>query len=117
MSNFTITGKYLGAGAIREVGTNKTKIRAFWIDITQGQHPNTPEFTLMGDKVALVENIEKGKDIEVSFNIKGNKYTNLENKTSIITNLQAWRISVIKRESAATANIVPDPNQNDDLPF
>lgn len=101
----TLTGKFLGAGKIEEKGATNFLIRKFWLDITDNpQYPNTPEFQLTGDKVSLVDNLTKGQEIVVKFNIDGRRYKNSQtNRESIITNLSAWRIEVVQRQSAVNA--------------
>lgn len=99
-----ITGKYLGAKSVETVGQNSLLIRKFYVDITTNpDYPNTPEFRLMGDRVSLVDNLQKGQTIQIRYNIDGRKFTNREGKEGVITNLTAWKIEVIQVHSAAVA--------------
>lgn len=121
--SLSIEGKFLGASAVRKVGVNQTPARSFWLDITDNpEYPNTPEFQLWGDKVILVDNIEKGTRLSVSFNLKGNKYTKQDGTSAVATNLQAWKIEMIQKTSAALAgqSFETPPiaeGSSDDLPF
>ena len=119
MSKLQITGKFLGHSAVKEVGANNTKTRSFWLDISENEYANTPEFQLMGDKITLTESLQKGTMVEVSFNLSGNRYKNqTTGKEAVFTNLKCWKIDLIKRESAATTGLTADPNAGvDDLPF
>ncbi|MDR6195943.1 DUF3127 domain-containing protein [Siphonobacter sp. SORGH_AS_0500] len=117
----SVTGKFLGAGTTREVGQNGFLVRSFWVDITTNpEYPNTPEFQLKGDKVALVDNLTKGQQIKVSYNLNGRKVKGRDGNEIVITNLDAWRIEVINTTSAATINTPkaePVAAGGDDLPF
>lgn len=130
----SVTGVFLGAGPSKEVGTNGFVVRSFFVDITDNpQYPNTPEFQLKGDKVALVDNLQKGQQIKVHFNLNGRRFTKTGGGEGIITNLEAWKIDVVTVQSAARVNSpAPTPaaaqpavTQNspvaaggtDDLPF
>lgn len=120
----SVTGKFLGAGQTRQVGQNGLLVRSFWVDITANpQYPNTPEFQLKGDKVALVDNLTKGQQIKVSYNLNGRKVNRQDGKGEmVITNLDAWRIEVVTVTSAATVNTpkaepVAAGDAPDDLPF
>ncbi|MDR6195196.1 DUF3127 domain-containing protein [Siphonobacter sp. SORGH_AS_0500] len=129
MEQLAITGKFLGAGNAKEVGTNGLIVREFWLDITDNPDwPNTPEFQLKGDKVTLVDNLVKGQQIKVTFRPNGRKFTRKDQTTGIITTLDAWKIEVISTQSAAIAGRTPTPSAqptqtqpvaagNDDLPF
>ena len=65
-----VTGKFLGASKTETVGQNNYTVRKFWIDITTNpDYPNTPEFQLKGDKVALVDNLQVGQMLQVKFNL------------------------------------------------
>ncbi len=104
-NNLTVTGKFLGANPTQFVGQNNYAIRSFFVDLTENpEYPNTPEFQLSGDRVNLVDNLQKGQQIEVSFNLDGRKYTSKQTgKQGVATNLRAWKINVVMTQSAATA--------------
>lgn len=122
MANFKTMGKYLGASKITQVGQNNLLVRKFWLDTSDNpEYPNTPEFQLSSDKVTLVDNYKNGDLIEVSFSINGIKFTNKEGKTGVMTNLRAYKVSKLERESVAKIdpkNIVTAGEAiDDDLPF
>jgi hypothetical protein len=130
MANLSITGKFLGASARREVGTNKTPVRDFWIDCTTNPDwPNTPQFELKGEeKCALADGLAKGQEVEVFFNLEGRKWEK-DGKRGVYNTVRAWRIVVVERTNAVNANrpaapasVVPGPapitaGQEEDLPF
>jgi hypothetical protein len=123
MSNFILSGKYLGAGKTQEVGANKFKVRRFWLDCTTNpQYPNTPELQLSGLNVTMVDGLSNGQEIEVSVRLDGRKFKNKEGKEGIINSLVVWKVSVIKKESVGKTEpdpeIVTEPtNTDEDLPF
>lgn len=107
--SLAVTGKFLGAAATETVGQNSFLVRKFYLDITTNpEWPNTPEFQLKGDKVNLVDNLQKGQIIQVKFNIDGRKYENAHSgKKGVITNLSAWKIEVVQMQSAAAVPARP----------
>ncbi|WP_421830256.1 DUF3127 domain-containing protein [Larkinella sp.] len=117
-----ITGKFLGASAIKYVGENNYAVRSFWIDITTNpDFPNTPEFQLKGDKVNLVNELRKGQSVVIKYNLDGRKYdkTAEGGRKGVTTNLNAWRIEVVQTQSAATVTTAPQaavPNRTAGLP-
>ena len=113
MNEVKLTGKYLGATEIKEVGANGTKVRQFWLDVSENaMYPNTPELQLMGDKCALVENLKPGTEIEVLANLKGRKVAMPDGKERVFTNVDAWRINIVQRTSAAFAPTTSTPPQS-----
>lgn len=111
-NSLTVTGKFLAANATQFVGQNNYAVRSFYVDLTENpEYSNTPEFQLSGDKVNLADNLQKGQEIQVSFNLDGRKYTSKQTgKQGVVTNLRAWKINVITTQSAATAP-APAPRQ------
>jgi hypothetical protein len=98
-----VTGTYLGARQTQTVGQNNFKLRRFYVDITTNpEYPNTPEFQLKGDKVTLVDMLQKGQTIRVKFNIDGRKYVGQDGKEGVITNLSAYKIEVIQAQNVAS---------------
>ena len=115
----TLTGKFLGAGAIRQV-TDLLQVRTFWIDITDNPaHPNTPEFQATQDRVVLLDPLQPGDEIEVSFNVRGKKYTKGDGTSAVFTTLDAWRVTKIERKPTLPVSTAPivDASVKDDLPF
>jgi len=88
---------------------------------------DTIKFQLTQDKCDLLDNFNIGQDINVNFNVKGNKWEK-NGKTSYFVNLDAWKIeeagaSIVGGGSDATS--IPPPaeipppsdDENGDLPF
>ena len=87
---------------------------------TQEQYPQDVKFECIKDKISMLEGLNPGDDLTVSFNIRGNEYNN-----KYYVNLQAWRIEA----NASTENTPPTPappdneleplgeDETDDLPF
>ena len=67
------------------------------------------------------------QEVEVSFNLRGRKWTNPEGETKYFTSLQAWRIASLAKEGAepiAQKDTVQQATEEgtsavdgDDLPF
>lgn len=86
------------------------------------------KFQCIQDKTAIIDKVNIGDEIKVSFNIKGSKWEK-DGKANYITNLDAWRIEQVLQ--AATDKGVADteymepldtfsatsPDAIDDLPF
>ena len=115
----TLTGKFLGAGAIRKSG-DSFQSRTFWIDISDNPaYPNTPELQVTQDRVVLLDHLEKDDIIEVQFNVRGRKYTKTDQTTAVFTTLEAWKVSKIERTPTMPVSNAPvvDASVKDDLPF
>ena len=84
---------------------------------------NYVKFQCVQDKTAMPDKFNLGDDVKVQFNIKGTKWTK-DGKENYITNLDAWRMEVVKMGQSdneppqASYNDIPPPSDvADDLPF
>lgn len=110
-------------GAIKLVKPTQTisdsfQKREFVIE-TEDQYPQLVQFELTQDKVSLIDDSYVGKNVEVSFNVRGREWND-----KYFVNLQAWRV-VIDGPSASPSSPVSTTNKEveaaessaDDLPF
>jgi hypothetical protein len=86
------------------------------------------KFQSVQDKTTIIDKVNIGDEIKVSFNIKGSKWEK-EGKVNYITNLDAWRIEQIlmpgtDKGVTDTEYMEPldtfsstSPDAIDDLPF
>jgi hypothetical protein len=116
--NFEITGKLLEKFDVQQV-SEKFKKREFVIERNENNFPEFIKFQLVQDKTDLIDVYNKGEEIKVHFNIRGNKW-----KESYFVNLQAWKIErtgekTAKYETPAPVNedFLTPPITEDDLPF
>lgn len=89
---------------------------------TQEQYPQDVKFEAIKDKAAILDTLNIGEDVEVSFNVRGNEYNG-----KYYVNLQAWKIqkeTAGSTTAAAPTPTAPDTNlepissgEEDDLPF
>ena len=117
--SLAITGKLVKALDL-ESGTSKAgkewKKQSFVID-TGAQYNPEVCFSLFGDdKIAMLEGIQPGSEIEVSFNLSSREYNG-----KYYHNIDAWRIN---RAAATVVEDMPQPpinsleaDEDDDLPF
>ena len=67
---------------------------------TQEQYPQDVKFECIKDKISMLDGLNPGDDLTVSFNVRGNEYND-----KYYVNLQAWRIEA----SATQENTPPAP--------
>jgi len=87
---------------------------------TQEQYPQDVKFECIKDKISMLEGLNPGDDLTVSFNIRGNEYND-----RYFVNLQAWRIETnVTAENTPPTPAPPDneleplgEDEADDLPF
>ena len=89
---------------------------------TEEKYPQDVKFECIKDRCSLLEDVQDGERVKVSFNIRGNEY-----KERYFVNLQAWRIEKAEggapsstgddAEFAATSRRVDDVDPDDDIPF
>ena len=129
--SYELTGKLVAKyDTVQRTETFKT--REFAVEKTEDiggrTITNYVKFQSVQDKTAIIDKVNIGDEIKVSFNIKGSKWEK-EGKVNYITNLDAWRIEQVLQPGADkgvtdTEYMEPldtfsstSPDAIDDLPF
>ncbi|WP_312750491.1 DUF3127 domain-containing protein [Epilithonimonas hominis] len=93
---------------------------------TGQEYPNKLKFQLIGDRVSLLEQYQRGERVTVSFNIKGREYDKQDGTKGHIQNLNVWKIEKVQnfQQSAQSTTSTSQQSSNsgkededDDLPF
>lgn len=77
--------------------SDKFMKREFVVTDEDTMYPQDIQFQLTQDKCALIDHVNPGDVIEVSFNLRGKEWVNPKGETKYFNTLDAWRI-----ESCAT---------------
>jgi len=99
-----------------EQKTDKFSIRQFVVKI-ETKNENYPEyvpFQLMNDRCELIDNIEEGTEVEVSFDIKGREW-----QGKYFGSLAAWKcipVGNVHKKEEPKAQAVDDA-KFDNMPF
>lgn len=119
-NKLTVTGRLCEKFDAQKISEKMTK-REFVIETVE-KYPQFVKLELVNDKCADIEPYAIGTNLEVSFNIRGNKW-----QGKYFNNLQAWKIVSIDSEpetyTATVRNDQPQPvskmipDASDDLPF
>lgn len=116
-----IKGKVYEVGTTQQV-TDTLKKRELIVEyIENPQYPDYLKFEAANDRCDLLDKLKVGDEVEVSFNLKGRKYTDKSGKVGYFNQLQIWRINVLSTERHTVGGhdvtFVPAPGDDDDLPF
>ena len=92
--------------------------REFVVEYSENpQYPEFVKFELIQDKCDLLDSMKAGDMVNVSFNLKGRKWTDPQGQVKYFNSLQAWRITpeqVAAPASPAAGNTPPPPAANDE---
>ena len=87
--------------------------------VEDGKYPQEINIEFVQDKVSLLESLQPGQEITVTFDIRGREYNG-----RYFNNLQGWKINTAADESAFTAEGLSPVSHNaaptdfdDDIPF
>jgi hypothetical protein len=83
---------------------------------TQEKYPQDVKLECIQDKVAMLDGLQEGDDVNAKFNVRGNEY-----QGRYFVNLQAWDVKKSTGQAPAEmaqtpADASPMPEE-DDLPF
>jgi len=111
MSDSTIKGAIKLINPIKVI-SDKFSVREFVVTTPDAKYPQDIIFQTINDKMAVLESLGVGQQVEVSYNVRGREFNGRYYNT-----LDAWKIEVTgPREQ--TVNIAPPLDiEQDDLPF
>jgi len=108
------------------------KVREFVVEKTDDVGgrliTNYAKFQCVQDKTAIIDRVNEGDTIKVSFNIKGTRWEK-EGKVNYFTNLDAWRVEQVLQPGNDKSHTDPEymepldtfsaasPDAIDELPF
>lgn len=113
-----IPGKILELYETQQV-SDTFKKRSFVLEYLENpQYPEYILFELIQDRCGLLDDFSKGQEVEVSFNLKGRKWTNANGETKYFNSLQAWKIDgEVTAASGSIGSKSTNKDSDDDLPF
>ncbi len=98
--------------------------REFAIEVANEKNPAWNEFVkfeLIKDKCDIINGMQVGMPVEVSFNVGGRQWTNPQNEVKYFNSLKAWRVTNLSQQEgmAPAAYQQPQPSQGvqDECPF
>lgn len=114
---YDLTGKVKLIQEAKTFDSGFTK-REMVVIVEDGKYPQEINLEFVQDKVALLDALQPGQEVTVSFDIRGREYNG-----RYFNNLQGWKI--VTEENAPAASIdeqsppFPSPSDfgDDDIPF
>ena len=113
--DYELTGKIKLIQDPRTFDSGFTKREMVVID-EDGRYPQEINLEFVQDKVALLEPLQPGQEVTVSFDIRGREYNG-----RYFNNLQGWKVVTVSagQENPAMEQHYPKPSDfgEDDIPF
>jgi len=131
MSNLTLTGTLKNKSEVKQVSDNFSKID-FVVTDENTQYPQHVSFQVGNQKTSLLDNVNEGDKITVSFNLRGREWTSPQGEVKYFNTLEAWKIEVVEKGAGTTSQpnsefdeytskavnaVVTNPAASSDLPF
>lgn len=116
---YELTGKVKLIQAAQTFASGFTK-REMVVIVQDGKYPQEINLEFVQDKAGLLDNLQVGQDVTVTFDIRGREYNG-----RYFNNLQGWKIATSGNETAFSpddqnftppGNAPPDFDDND-IPF
>jgi single-strand DNA-binding protein len=94
--------------------------REMVVVVEDGKYPQEINIEFVQDKVSLLDSLQVGQEVTVTFDIRGREYNG-----RYFNNLQGWKIATQESDSSFPAggqssmppNIPPADYEDDDIPF
>jgi single-strand DNA-binding protein len=116
---YDLTGKVKLIQPVQTFDSGFTK-REMVVIVEDGKYPQEINLEFVQDKVGLLENLQAGQEVTVTFDIRGREYNG-----RYFNNLQGWKIVTARDEtrfspevrSSAPPEIAPSDFDENDIPF
>lgn len=116
---YELTGEIKIIQEVKTFDSGFTK-REMVVIVEDGKYPQEINIEFVQDKVALLDNLQVGQEVTVTFDIRGREYNG-----RYFNNLQGWKIVILGDESAFTekgqsqvsSNVTRTDFGDDDIPF
>ena len=102
MSNLTLTGTLKNKSEVKQVSDNFSKID-FVVTDENTQYPQHVSFQVGNQKTELLDNVNEGDKITVSFNLRGREWTSPQGEVKYFNTLEAWKIEVVEKGAGTTS--------------
>lgn len=90
--------------------TDTFKKREFVVEYSENpQYPEFVKFEFIQDKCDLLDKYNVGDDVDISFNLKGRKWTDPQGTVKYFNTLQAWRLEVKSASAPASEGAIAQP--------
>lgn len=106
MSELTLKGAVKLISEVKVI-SDKFSVREFVVTTPDAKYPQDIIFQTVNDKMAILDSIGVGQEVEVSFNLRGREFNGRYYNT-----LDAWKVQT----TGAAPNVQPQA-ETDDLPF
>ncbi len=87
-------GKLIMKGETTEYGAKGFKKRDFAVEIPDEKYPQKIGFELIQDKCELLDDIEVGDTVKLSYNLRGRDWTNPKGEVKYFNSLQVWKLEI-----------------------
>ncbi len=86
--------------------------REMVVTVDDGRYPQDINLEFVKDKIALLENLQPGQEVTVSFDIRGR-----EHNGRYYNNLQGWKVAPADSSAPEAPPAWDEPPPDDDIPF
>ena len=108
---YELTGKIKLLQEPKTFDSGFTK-REMVVIVEDGKYPQEINLEFVQDKVALLDNLQPGQEVTVSFDIRGREYNG-----RYFNNLQGWKVVVADEQGGAGPGPALADVPDDDIPF
>ena len=112
---YELTGKIKLIQEAKTFDSGFTK-REMVVTVEDGKYPQEINLEFVQDKVALLDALNPGQEVTVTFDIRGREY-----KGKYFNNLQGWKVETVSNAAGDSQEAPPFPSPSDfgddDIPF
>ena len=120
--SLTVKGKVHEIGTVQNISDTFKKRELILEYAENPQYPEFIKFEAINDKTDIFNYVKVGEQAEISFNLRGRKWTDRNGKDSFFNTLLAWKVSKLEGTGSPVQEVaspvdISNPGDEDDLPF
>jgi hypothetical protein len=100
-----------------QVVSDKFRKREFVITDSSSQYPQHISFQLTQDRCNMLDSVQVGQTVTVSFDIDGREWTSPQGEIKYFNTLRAWQVKADSEPVAETLSQPGDQPGSSSLPF
>jgi len=121
---FDIRGKLHQVSETHQVSERFSK-REFVVEIADGKYPQLVSFQATGDRIAQLDGLAVGDEVDVTFNLRGREWTSPKGEVKYFNTLDVWKVAPVPTSKPASRGGSHEPPTAprdefgfpDDIPF
>ncbi len=93
-----VQGKIVKIGKVETFGSNGFKKAELWLEVPDGEYPQTLNLEVLKDKANEIQSLQVGTEIKAHINLRGRKWTGSDGVEKVFNSITLWKYEAVEVE-------------------